>query len=156
MWILGIVIAATLILIAGMAKGMANRILFHQETLPIWMHTSFWLFYGTKRPDGDYAIFPGRFGRFKDFTREKGQKFIGSTNIFIGATSGFHAMEFLHAFLLSAGSVMLAISVFFYAHTVSGFVRWESSTLFATYFFRCIGKELTYRNGSRQFFGIKY
>jgi hypothetical protein len=134
MWIAGTVISIILVFLSGVAHGLSQRILFRQDTLPKNMQNSFWLFSGTD------TIKAAKYRRFKDFDPAKGPKFWGSTNIFIGLTNGYHLTTALHGILLSAGSMVWAISVFFIAEGMSHFIFIELTLLTGVYFVRCLGK----------------
>lgn len=147
MWTLGVIIGLFLALCSGLAKGLSNRILFHPETLPKWMHNTFWLVHGTVDECGKFIRKPAKFNKYKDGDETKGPIFFGSTKLFIAFTNGYHLTEMLHAISLTAGSVMLSISLFFYASSAVSFVHVQSFLLLAIYVARCFGKLITYRNG---------
>ena len=94
------IIGLALIIVSGMAKGIADRILFHYSTIPEKYNMFYW------NPIISWQ------NKFKDGDPLKGQKFIGSTTFLVFLTDGWHLMQFLNNKLLVLGIVLLMLPGF--------------------------------------------
>ena len=97
------IIPIMLFLLAGMAKGLSDRIDFHQSTLPGWMHTEFWLMNG----DSSQGILPSWTRKYKNNDHTQGPAFFGSTTFLVFITDGWHLMQELYKWLLILGGIVL-------------------------------------------------
>lgn len=78
-----IVITSILVLIAGLAKGLRDRLLFHYKTIPNSFNRYFW--------DPELSWFR----KYKDNNPMAGPRFIGSTTFLVWLTDGLHLMNFI-------------------------------------------------------------
>lgn len=89
--ILKAIIPILFLVAAGMAKGLADRINFHQGTLPEFMHSGFWLMHGDPAMD----IPASWTNKYKNHDHTQGPAFYGSATFLVWLTDGWHLMQSL-------------------------------------------------------------
>lgn len=125
MWYFGLGLAAVLVVMAGIAKGIKNLLVFSPNRLPKFMKTDFW----------DYRT------EFDEKLNDNlllcvFRKFI----TYVGLGNGYHLMHGIHWSFLALGSMLFTISVFFAAETPYHLVNYLGIGMASIYILRRIGK----------------
>jgi len=112
--ILGILI----VIIAGTAKGLSDRIDFHSYTLPDWMQNEFWRISGWRNKwaideSGElmYSDKDEGFMWVKNGDAYMKERFWGSSRWFVMFTDGWHLTQEIYKLSTIVGSIILNIGI---------------------------------------------
>lgn len=138
--LIGFILAA----LSGAAKGLSDRINFHQSTLPKLLWNGFWLMHGDKSK----GIEPSWKRKYKHMDPSLGEWFPGSTTVFVSITDGWHLCQMVYKWLLIAASIIIAYNVPQAVKTlnmsipviISGIITWV-----LVYIFIQIGFKVSYK-----------
>lgn len=137
MWISGIIIGTVLLLIAGVFKTVRDIIIMYPNKLKKWMKSDFWLY------EGSLDRRPGKFRKYKNYRKEEGPAFFGSTTFLKFTTHSYHLFDFGHGVLLISGTVLFCIGFFFAATSLHWFIGYQLLAILIAHFIRVIGGWIT-------------
>ena len=110
-----LILGVIFLFLAGMSKGLSDRINFHSYNLPAWMNENFWDMdnwrnkwaldeYGDPiSSEIDHGCCWVRNG-----TKYYKEKYWGSSRLFVTFTDGWHLCQLLYKIFLTIGSILFA------------------------------------------------